>query len=370
MNTAYPSLEALASAYLAGRRLEHGLSLRFGQCRLRLDSNSLALVHTLREYFRGFQVPDEKADIVVQALEGHAASPDLPLLAKEPDPGKPRVKEEYRDLPGGRLVRKRLTGMVFLFGGAINLALGPCLRNDNQVVNFINSRYIQWLLERGHLLCHAAAVGNAQGGLALAGFSGMGKSTLALHLMSRGLDFVSNDRLLIKPSENGLAMHGVAKLPRINPGTALTNPDLHAVLPHEDRELYQGLAPANLWTLERKYDVFLDRCFGHGRFKITSGLRALVILNWRGQEGGCRLAQVDLERRPDLLGAVMKSPGLFYLPPTGRLADVSPQTYLKALASRPTFELTGSPDFTSATEACLELLSHGCQDSAAGPAAP
>lgn len=356
MTAHLPSVEQLAQAHLAGWRLERRLWLGFGACRLRLDTQSPALLESLRVYFRGFEAQEGPVDMVVQALEGPPPGLDLPLLAKEPDPGKPRVKEEFCELPGGRLVRKRLTGMVFVFGGDVNLALGPCLANDNQVVNFINSRYIQWLLERGHLLCHAAGVSAPQGGLALAGFSGMGKSTLALHLMSRGLNFVSNDRLLIRPGDGGLCMRGVAKLPRINPGTALTNPDLRTVLPRQDRERYQSLAPACLWTLERKYDVFLDRCFGQGRFQLASSLRALVILNWRATAGGCRLRATDLRARPDLLGAVMKSPGLFYLAPTGRPADASPQAYLKALAGCPTYELTGSPDFEGASQACLGLL--------------
>ncbi len=75
----------------------------------------------------------------------------LAYIPKEPDPGKPRVKEEYLDFPDGRLVRKRLTGLVFAFNQTEHYALGPCLANLNQVVNFINSRLIQHALARGAL---------------------------------------------------------------------------------------------------------------------------------------------------------------------------------------------------------------------------
>ena len=54
-------------------------------------------------------------------------------------------------------MRKRLTGMVFLMADGLNLAVGPCLANVNQVVNFVNSRYIEHLLRSGGLLCHASA---------------------------------------------------------------------------------------------------------------------------------------------------------------------------------------------------------------------
>ena len=293
------TLESLAHGLLAGRRLEHPLWLRFGDCRLRLDSDSPDLVASLRSYFSDFCVPEGPVDISVQALEGPALELDLPLVAKEPDPGKPRVKEEFIDLDDGRLVRKRLTGMVFMLGASRHLAVGPCLANDNQVVNFLNSRYIQWLLDRGYLLCHAAAVATSQRGLVLAGFSGMGKSTLALHLMSQGVNFVSNDRLLLRQQDDGLAMHGVAKLPRINPGTALTNTHLVSVLSTEDKERFQALSTPELWTLEHKYNVYLDRCFGPGRFQLAAKTHGLVILNWREKGGGCRLREVDLAQRPD-----------------------------------------------------------------------
>ena len=67
---------------------------------------------------------------------------------KTPDPGKTKIKEEYVDLDDGRIVRKRLTGMLFVFGGGQNVAVGPCGANLNQVINFINNRYIEWLLCR------------------------------------------------------------------------------------------------------------------------------------------------------------------------------------------------------------------------------
>ena len=90
-----------------------------------------------------------------------------------------------------------------MFGGGRNLAIGPCLENSNQVINFVNNRFIEWSVRRGSLLCHAAAVSQGERGISFAGFSGMGKSTLALKTMGQGLSFVSNDRLLISRGEGG-----------------------------------------------------------------------------------------------------------------------------------------------------------------------
>jgi HprK-related kinase B len=336
--------------------LTYGLGLRFGDCRLRLDSNSEALVVKLRGYFHDFAERAGAADIVVQAFDAPTPDLGLALAEKAPDPGKRRVKEEYLDFAGGRLVRKRLTGMHFLFDGKRNLALGPCLLNDNQVVNFINSRYIQWLLDRGRLLCHCAAVAGEGGGLALAGLSGRGKSTLALQLMSHDLNFVSNDRLLIARQDGELIMHGVAKLPRINPGTALNNAHLANVMSDPQRREFSALAPQELWGLEHKFDAYIDRCYGPGRFEITSTLRGLIILSWERSDEPFVLRRVELGKRPELLAAVMKSPGLFFMPGEDRHYDHSAAAYLAALGQCPVYELAGGIDFVGAAQACLGLL--------------
>jgi HprK-related kinase B len=148
--------------------------------------------------------PIEDADIEITAHEMPAWDLSLAYAIKQPDPGKTKIKEEYFELADGRVVRKRLTGMVFIFGEGENVAVGPCLENINQVVNFVNSRYIEWMLCKGCILGHAAGVILNGNKLAVAGFSGAGKSTLVLHLMNEGGTFVSNDRLMIENNNGDL----------------------------------------------------------------------------------------------------------------------------------------------------------------------
>jgi HprK-related kinase B len=352
-------LQELASSWSAGQDDSQRLGLVFGDCRIELRSNSAELVKKLQKYFRGFTRELTQADMVITALEAPAWRPDLALTAKLPDPGKHKIKEEFLDLDGGRLVRKRLTGMAFLLGPDSHLAYGPCVANDNQVVNFINSRHIQWMLERGWLLCHAAGVAQGGRGLALAGVSGAGKSTLALHLLNQGLDFVSNDRLLIRRGEGRLAMSGVAKLPRINPGTALNNPALQAVLPGREAAEFARLPQEELWSLEHKYDVFIDECFGKHRFRLSSAMSGLAVLSWQRDGGEAVVRSVDIAGRPDLLAAFMKAPGLFYLangkPPAADTAP-DPAAYIQALKNTPVYEISGGVDFPRAVAACQELL--------------
>lgn len=367
----------LADMLGAATPAPHSLFLDLGDCRLEVRSNSQPLLAGLDAYFGCFVAASGPAQVVITALE--APEPHIPLELREkaPDPGKERVKEEYADVPGGRLVRKRLTGMVFLFGHGFNLAVGPCLKNPNQVVNFVNNRYIEYKLHQGCLLGHSAAVahlaaggasdsgsGGRMRGLALCGFSGAGKSTLAMHVMSRGALFVSNDRLLVEPdpaSGGGLRMSGVPKLPRINPGTALNNPDLARVVPGEDRRRFLELDEDDLWGLEYKYDVFLDQCFGQGRFLLQAPMHGLVVLNWRRGGGETTIRFVKAGERPDLLPAFMKAAGLFSLPKNGNALwrDPEAESYATLLSRCDLIEISGGVDFGRTADFCAEYLMHG-----------
>lgn len=353
----------LAESLTRGREAGESLSLKLADCVIRIDSDSRPLIQALADYFRSVIAPaGSPAEIRITALETAPPEIGIPLTVKQPDPGKTKIKEEFADLPDGRVVRKRLTGMAFLFGGPVNLALGPCLANSNQVINFVNNRFIQRELSAGSLLAHAAAVAGQSRGLALAGFSGMGKSTLALWLTGRGLDFISNDRLLVKPSPDRLAMAGVAKQPRINPGTALANPALSGIVPEEERKRFAALPPEELWALEHKYDAIIEDCFGPGRFRLAAPLDGLAILNWRRGEGSCRVRRVDLAQRLDLLAAFKKEPGLFFLDQGGGEADIlepTDQAYLEALSRTAVFEISGGVDFQTASDALLGFLDLG-----------
>ncbi len=339
--------------------LEHTLGLRFDGLSVRLSSNEADLVGELRGYYGAF-VDDtlDGTEIEIQALQNAAIEPPagLEFTVNPPGPGKTKLKEEFIELDCGRLVRKRLTGMLFLFDGRTNLACGPCRENPNQVINFINNRYSGRLMDRGALLLHAAGVARGGCGLALAGVSGAGKSSLALQLLRRGLDYISNDRLLLDESADGsLELHGVPKLPRINPGTALNNPVLRGILPAERRREYAELSPEELWEVEEKYDVFVEELFGRGRFRLRAPFSALVILNWRRGGGAVRLRPLELMPGHPLLPAFTKRPGVFHYPPLAPGAH-SDSAYLERLAGRPVYELVGGIDFERAAELCLELL--------------
>ncbi len=334
------------------------LYLNFSEHIFRVKTNSTALCEELKLYFSDFVVNESPHLLTITAHDAPVPSLPVEFIKKEPDPGKKRVKEEYADIEGGRIVRKRLTGMHFIFSrdDDKHVAIGPCLKNPNQVINFINNRFIALKLNEGGLLGHAAGVEFEGRGLALAGFSGAGKSTLALHLMSRGVTFISNDRLIVKEnSSGGLSMFGVAKLPRVNPGTVLNNPNLNSVITAKQREGFKALEPNDLWTLEQKYDVIIDECFGRGLFKIESSMDSLVILNWKRNGEKTDAKEIDPEKRADLLPAFMKSEGLFFLTGTEQ-RDTSVPSYARLLGKCRVVEITGNVDFNKATEICMAML--------------
>ncbi len=353
------NISSLSERVRAGTSCDEELWLAIGVCRVRFRSNEPRLCAYLKEYFAPLLGAPGTPQVAVDALE--MAEPDLGLAYVDwpRDPGKVGRKDSFLDLPDGRACRKVRTGMQYLLGDEERLIYGPCLKNKNQVVNFIISQYITWLLRDGSVLCHAAGVVRDGRGFAVAGLSGGGKSTLALRLLSRGLDFCSNDRLLVRGRDGGATMAGVPKMPRVNPGTLLHNPDLAGVLPAARAEVLRKLPNAELWDLEEKYDVMVADVFGPTRFAWQAPLKVFCVLNWeRGGSAPVRLVPASFADRPDLLGAVMKSPGVFHTGRDGQpwRGKVTAPPYIEAFSDVRVFEVTGGVDFDAAADACLRVL--------------
>lgn len=343
----------------------------FDGFRVWVDSNDVGLLEQLGEYFADFRsLPETSREAAarsgpltrITAIE--CATP--PLLAEpsaltigEHVPSVRGPKEGYVDLADGRIVVKLRTGMQFAFGVDDHLAIGPCRANANQVINFVNNRMIQWALHRGALLGHASAVARRVEGealprtIAIAGFAGMGKSTLSLRLMNdRRLDFLSNDRVMLHGDGT---IEGVPKHPRINPGTILANPDLVGVLDEHERARFSALARDELWQLEHKFDGVIRTCFPSQRFWLRGRFVGLVLLDWTRSGSDTQARRIDLRERVELLDALIKAPGVFYRPGPGERAR-SKASYLELLADVPVVELAGRVDFERGYVAALELL--------------
>ena len=361
-----PDLQALAAILQQGEALcPQQLALAPGDCLLRIRSNSPELIRQLGDYFDFVRSDDGVADIEVIAIDSAVLDTGIDFTDWSREPGKTGRKDACYDLPGGRLVHKVRTGMLFLQSESLRIAAGPCRQYDNQVINFINSQYMNWLQQLDWLICHAAALCSGSRGLVIAGFSGGGKSTLMLHMLERDRTaFLSNDRVFIRRMDGALQMRGIAKLPRINPGTLLNNRRLHMLATPEKLQHWNSMASNELWHLEEKYDVPIARVYGADRIRLDGPLTSLVILNWRrNSDATPSLERVDINKRTDLLAAVMKSPGPFYQYADGRfLRDGTPfdeGAYLRALAGIPVYEVTGGIDFEAVAEQCHHDLLSG-----------
>lgn len=352
-------LSQLTNLLLDGVTFERQtLVLNVGRCHIRIRSNTQLLLEKLQAYFNHIVVDayQKSADIEVIAIEKDSVALPVDFQDWKREPGKTGRKDSVYDVVGGRFIHKVRTGMLFLQSAEQRIAIGPCLQNDNQIINFINNQYMTWLQQRGWHNCHAAALVKDGFAYAVAGFSGGGKSTLMLQMLEdESTQFLSNDRLFIQPEMTQLQAIGVPKMPRINPGTIVHNPRLANMLTPKERKALLALPPQTLWDLEQKYDVDITSVYGQGRIVSEAPLKSFLVLNWqRVSDQPLQLKKVDLRTRPDLLIAIMKAPGPFYQQSNGQFSDdrydFDEEAYLQALALVDIYEATGKVDFATLAE--------------------
>lgn len=350
----------------AGDGLPQGIDLKLPDTVIRVRSNSPALLDTLRDYFRHIVADDaeavdgvERMDVV--ALERQPLQLDVDWQDWSREAGKRGRKDSYVDVEQvqGRLIWKVRTGMVFLQSLSHRIAVGPCLANANQVINFINNQYMNHLQQQGWLICHAAAVAEDGNITAMAGFSGGGKSTMMLHLMNHAqFNYVTNDRMFIKPIDGHVEACGIPKLPRVNPGTIIHNARLKSMLSTDEIAGFEAMPQQELWDLEQKYDVDVGQTYGADRFDDMAPLARFIVLNWsRDSQQPTEVSAVDIARRPELLDAIMKSSGPFYQYADGSFYDdhhgLDRQRYMDVLEQVQVFEVTGGVSFDVLEQACL-----------------
>ncbi|MEG3637870.1 HprK-related kinase B [Magnetococcus sp. PR-3] len=343
--------------------VEQELLLGLEGCTLRLRSNHKPLIEQLRHYFDHVVVQQaDHIDLDMVAVECPATDLGLSFTDWKREPGKSGRKDAYVDLSDGRMVQKVRTGMVFLQSEENRIAAGPCMANDNQVINFINAQYMNWLQHRNWLICHASGLVLGDRGMGIAGFSGGGKSTLMLMLLEdERVHYLTNDRLFIQGSKDGVEGVGIPKLPRINPGTIVSNPRLHGLMTPERRQELLDLPKDVLWELEEKHDVLVGQVYGEGRIDLRAPLTHLLILNWsRDSQEPTLVSQIDMNQRRELLSAVMKSPGPFYQYPNGSFLQdttpLDPDPYMAVLEGVAIYEVTGQLDIQAATKQAMALL--------------
>jgi HprK-related kinase B len=261
--------QIISQQLLANQTLvEQTVDLDMGYCSCRIQSNSAELLARFADYFSFVVKPVAEPTYTIQAIESEALELPVEFIDWKREPGKTGKKDSYVELDGARLIRKVRTGMVFLQSEQAQIAIGPCLQHDNQVINFITSQMMNWLQQRDWLICHAASLVHDGKALAIAGFSGGGKSSLMLAMLEQhDTKFLTNDRLFITAENAQVLAAGIPKMPRINPGTIVHNPRLQGLIDSSTRQQLLSMPNDELWQLEDKYDADIERFYGLERIR-------------------------------------------------------------------------------------------------------
>ena len=334
--------------YFARVETPYTLALEFGDVPVAVRTNHAEVQSRLRRYFSPFVtngVRDGRTEVTL--LHG-SVEPRGCFLDLERGSGK-RVKEAIQEVPGGRLILKRSTGVLMGLEPGYAYAQGDLLTNLNQAVNLINAGYAKALLRRGHVLFHASAVTRDGRAAVLAGAPGAGKSSSALHLVEDGFRFLSNDRVLAQAGPGRVEALGYPKQPRVNPGTLVRHPRLAALLTPEDRNSLAMLSPEELWLLERKCDVDLDAIYGSGTVELSGSMKCFILLKWRLKSGAFAVRRLRPPEALLELPLYYKDLGAFDLDrPSTALGTASTlSSYAAILDQVGTFEVSGGVDFPS-----------------------
>ncbi|ADZ90659.1 HprK-related kinase B [Marinomonas mediterranea] len=349
----------------------------FGELQVQVFSNHNALLKELTAYYKSYASPLDDASsntadnasnhtMNIYFVEQDNVGDDLDWLEVPREVGKTGRKEGYLDVEDGRWIKKFKTGMCFLQRKANPVAVGRCSENLAQMVNFINNQFLNHHLRQGFILGHAAAFSRVDANgvakvTAIAAGSGGGKSTTMLRCLEDSSNlFLTNDRILFEkktlddqtPKTQAV---GLAKLPRVNPGTLLYSERLRHILPEARQKALLDMPQSELWSLEEKYDVQIEDEYGKDRVALVGELCHLIMLDWSlNSDESTRLELVDLTKEPTQIEGLRKRPGPFYQDETGKFADLdvmdSTETYCTELSNVNVYRLTGKIDFDRAFE--------------------
>lgn len=318
------------------------VQLRFIDVRVDVHTNSLRLASRLSSYFRGFLATSGDPDTTITAIAGPAHYDASRLQPWRPKPD--RVpKESYYDDGSTRVILKNRTGILITVSPFGCTVAGDVEQHWNQVVNLIGTQFGIAMQDAGYAMVHASAVAVSGGNDALIflGNSGSGKTSLALQLIEQGgHEYVSNDRVLMKPVGEAVDVVGIPKKPRVNPGTMLASERLRRFVSLPRRHRYEALPSDKLWDLEDKTDVDVESALGV-RWRLNATLARAYSLEWKPRGEGLHVAPLGAHAALAAMRATAKDFGCFDLNLPRRNFD----TQLHQIAERVKFiRITGKAD--------------------------
>ena len=277
-----------------------------------------------------------------------------------------KAKDPFYDDGEVRYVVKQTTGLCVVFDDRRYVVFGRMEEAANQLNNIINSIHMRAMDERGYTVLHSAGLELEGVGFALAGSAGTGKTTTMLKLVAEGAVFVSNDRLIVRREPNGdwFEMLGVVKWPRVCAGTMHGDPRLRALLPPEAAKRYARMSFDELFGLEEKYDVDVERVYGPTHVRDRSRFRRMYYLAWSRAGSGFAIEPVDLSSDAfwdDFGPGLARDAGVFDRGQrSSRWNDEKKARYRSELAGMEAFVIKGKLDFERIGGELLAHLRHGC----------
>ena len=341
----------------------YALPLAFNGLTIRVLADHPAILDHLEVYYAGLTasglLPKEvhtvdQPELPVWLLDQQADTSGREWTAVKRDKTSALgLKEAYVDTPQGRWIHKVRTGMVLFQSLTTPAAIGELNKHSSQVINFINNQFLNHHQRDGYLLGHASAFDIDGNVTAIAASSGGGKSTLMLKALETAkARFLSNDRILFKPDNDQVSVLGVAKHPRVNPGTLINSERLIDILPTDERDRFTGMPKSQLWDIEQKYDVLIPNAYGEGKTALSGTLKHLILLDWAlDATTPTALSSVDIDQTPEALEGLRKSPGPFFQHADGHFPTEQAQSakvYAEHLEGVEVLRLTGAIDFERA----------------------
>jgi HprK-related kinase B len=290
--------------------LPYRLGLRIAGRNVLLSIDNASLLEEMHQYFLPFVTSDittgDESTINVYGINAQpyfnsAASVDIPR-----GNGRPSKAEAYEQ-NGVRIIRKKRNGVVQYIHRDMFCVVGDLVSYSDELIKAVCLALGRSFWREGYITVHGSAVAKNNVAIVFAGTSSGGKSTLALNLVDRGYDFVSNDRVMVGRSSGYPRALGVPKWPRVNPGTLLSIPRLRQTLVTPEKEArYLKMKPKELWDLEEKHDVRVDWIYGTDRLDLDCLLRTIYILCWKNNGEPMRQQVVSAEEGGRLLSPTIK----------------------------------------------------------------
>ena len=86
-------------------------------------------------------------------------------------------------------------------------------------------------------------------------------------------------------------------------------------------------------------------------------MNLIVMLNWQRNDEPIKTKTVNFSDRKDLLGAFMKSPGLFYEPENVLAQEsLTEENYIEKLKEFPVLEISGGVNFERAVKEIIKFI--------------